>query len=49
MCFSRHIGLEQRNIKKLSEFFPNQKINNKKDLKYIEIKDKIVDYLKEKK
>ena len=40
------LDLSKGNIKKLSEFFPNQKINNKKDLKYIEIKDKIVDYLK---
>ena len=39
------LDLSQGNIKKLSEFFPNQKINNKKDLKYLEIKDKIVDYL----
>ena len=39
------LDLSQGSMQKLSEFFPNQKINNKKDLKYLEIKDKIVNYL----
>jgi hypothetical protein len=43
------LNVSQGNIKKLSEFFPNQKIDNRKNLKYLKIKDKIIDYLKEEK
>ena len=39
----------QGNIKKLSEFFPKQKIDNRKNVKYLKIKDTIINYLKEKK
>ena len=43
------LDFSQGNIKKLSEFFPKQKIDNKKNLKYLKIKDKIINYLKKEK
>ncbi len=43
------LNLSQGNIKKLSEFFPKQKIDNQKDLKYLRIKDKIINYFDEEK
>ena len=43
------LDFSQGNIKKLSEFFPKQKIDNKKDLKYLKIKDKIINYFEEEK
>ena len=42
------LALSKGNIKKLSEFFPEQKIDNTKNLKYLKIKDKIINYLEEK-
>ena len=43
------LDFSKGNFKKLSEFFPNQKIDNKKDLKYLKIKDKIIKYFEEEK
>ena len=38
------LDFSQGNIKKLSQFFPKQKIDNKKNLMYLKIKDKIINY-----
>ena len=45
--FADTLDSSQGNIKKLSEFFPKQKINNKKDLKYLKIKNKIISFFEE--
>ncbi len=43
------LKISEGNIKKLSEFFPKQKIDNRKNLKYLKIKDKIINHIKEEK
>ena len=47
--FADTLAYSKGNIKKLSEFFPGQKIDNKKNLKYLKIKEKIINYFEEEK
>ena len=41
------LSSSQGNIKKLSEFFPKQKIDNRKNSKYLIVKDKIISFLED--
>ncbi len=43
------LDISKGNLKKLSEFFPKQEIDNRKNLKYLKIKDMITDYFEKEK
>ena len=43
------LDFSQGNIKKLGQFFPKQKIDNQKNIMYLKIKDKIINYLEKEK
>ena len=47
--FTHTLDVYQGNIKKLSEFFPEKKIDNRKNLKYLTIKDKIINHFQKEK
>ena len=43
------LDFSQGDVKKLGQFFPKQKIDNQKNtIKYLKIKDKIINYLEKK-